>query len=125
MRYLAICLGLFFFSCGDSPSKKSSPNTETQVESKPKYDLQRKQMIANESTRWGGMATPKNFDFNVVNDSTFTISSEFEHPFLEKEVRFTYTYEYTSSLDSIKNKGNDLTKKEILVEGEYIESKLF
>lgn len=115
MRYLAICLGLIFFSCSDSPSKNSS--------SKPKYDSQRKQMIAQESTRWMGMATPKNFDFNVVNDSTFTISSEFKHPFLEKEVRFTYTYEYTSSLDSIK--ASELSKSEVLVEGEYIESKLF
>jgi hypothetical protein len=43
------------------------------------------------------------------------MSSKFVHPILAKEVRFTYTYSYNSSLDSLKK--NELSKQELLVEG--------
>jgi len=100
MKHLLLFFGLILFSCGDSTSK---------------FDLQKKEMIANESARWFTMAEPKDFVFNLVNDSTFTMSSKFVHPILAKEVRFTYTYSYTSSLDSLKK--NELSKQEQLVEG--------
>ena len=100
MKHLLLFFGLILFSCGDSTSK---------------FDLQKNEMIANESARWFTMAEPKDFVFYVVNDSTFTMSSKFVHPILAKEVRFTYTYSYNSSLDSLKK--NKLSKQELLVEG--------
>ena len=100
MKHLLFFFGLILLSFWDSTSK---------------FDLQKKELIENESARWFTMAEPKDFVFNVVNDSTFTMSSKFVHPILAKQVRFTYTYSYTSSLDSLKK--NELSKQETLVEG--------
>ena len=88
-------------------------------ESSKKYDLEtlKAQVIAQEISRWDGRATPENFIFSVLNDSTFTLSSEFVHPLLKKEVEFTYQYNFTTSLESIKS--SDLVKRRTKLNGNW------
>jgi len=109
-KLLYITLSLLLFACSEKKDDK--------------FDNVRKQLIANESTRWMGMAEPKVSDFEVVNDSTFNISSEFVHPFLKKDVKFIYQYYYTSTLDTVTKK-SELIKQFTKVEGDYVEFDMF
>ena len=114
-KLLYITLSILIFACSGNNSQEKKNN---------KFDKVRKELIANESTRWMGMAEPKVSDFEIVNDSTFNISSEFKHPFLEKDVIFIYQYYYNSNLDSII-KDDELIKTLTLVEGDYVEFDMF
>ena len=118
MKKLTLLLLLITYSCGESPKKNKSNKIDN------KFEQIRKQMIAEESTRWMNMADPKVSEFQVINDSTFNISSEFKHPFLEKDVKFIYQYYYNTNLDKTI-KDAELVKEFTLVEGEYVEFNMF
>jgi hypothetical protein len=92
------------FSCSEGSNKKDRETIKARV-------------IAHELSRWQGRTTPENFIFSELNDSTFTLSSEFVHPMLKKEVEFTHRYYFTASLDSIKS--SDLIKRRTKLNGNW------
>ena len=95
MKKLMLIFGLLF-SC----SQGSKPiNVEAIKEKITHYEI----------GRWKERATPKNFEFSTVNDSTFRLRMELLHPMLKKEVEYTYEYIYASNIDSITS--SELVKR--------------
>lgn len=68
--------------------------------------------------RWKDRTTPKNFQFSVVNDSTYQLSMELLHPMLKKEVEFTYQYIYLADNDSITS--SDLIKRKTKINSTWM-----
>ena len=87
--------------------------------SKP-FDVEaiKEKITQYEIGRWKDRATPKNFQFSSVNDSTYQLSMELLHPMLKKEVEFTYQYIYLADNDSITS--SDLIKRKTKTNGTWM-----
>jgi hypothetical protein len=105
LKLLVLVISLGLFSCGGESDEDS---------------LVRKRIIQKIETNAMGMIKDVNLEkLEKVNDSTFKGSHSFFNPMVDKEVRVTRNYIFTSDLDSIVNDVD--VKTEMKSEGEWVD----